>query len=169
MKYQKNNGFTLLEMLVTMGIVGILMTFALPGMNTFIKNNRLTTQINSLVSHLQYARSLAIKKHRQIIVCASSDGTTCSGSWNDGWIVFNDDDGSGDITGNEAIKQVRDSLQGATTLGSSNGTVITFDTRGFAPNSAVTFSLCDDRGAAHGKAISISNTGRIRNGGTVTC
>ena len=169
MKSKKHNGFTMFELLITLGIVGILSVIALPNMSSFMKNNRLTTQINSLLSYLQYARSEAILRHKQIIICASSDEVSCSGGWSDGWIVFNDDDQSGDLSGTETILKVHEKLQGETVLSSSGPSTIIFDRRGFTPDSAGTFSLCDDRGVDDAKSISISNTGRIRNGGVVTC
>ncbi len=169
MKSQKNNGFTLLELMITLAIVGIIATVALPSMSSLMKNNQLTTSINSLLSHLQYARSEALLRHKQIIVCSSDDETSCSGDWDDGWIVFNDDDESGDVSGTEAILKIHQKLSDQVDLAGTGGTTIIFDRRGFTPNSASTFSLCDDRGADYGKSISISNTGRIRNGGDIVC
>ena len=68
------------------------------------------------------------------------------------------------------ILKIRQKLKGNNiTLSSTAGTSIFIDKSGFTPNSSGTFSLCDERGADYGKSISIANTGRIRNGGTVTC
>ena len=169
MKTKKYNAFTLIELMITLAMVGILATVALPGMSNFIKNERLTTSINSLMSYLQYARSEAILRHSQIVVCASNDEATCSGGWVNGWIVFSDDDQSGSVSGTEAILKIRQELKGNVTLSSTGGTTIIFDRRGFTPNSASSFAVCDDRGLANMKSISISNTGRISSGGGSAC
>jgi len=152
-----------MELMVTTMIVGILAMVAVPGMGTFIKNERLSTQINSLLSHLQYARSEAILRHKQVVVCASSDGATCSGAdWKEGWIVFFDEDADGSVSGSDVVLKARDKLTGKTTLSSAAGASIVYDHRGFTPNSNGTFSLCDDRGVEHGKTLAVSLTGRTR-------
>lgn len=163
-------GFTLMELMITLAIVAILAAVAVPSMRVFIQNERLVTQINSLLSHLQYARSEAITRHQQVVLCASSNASSCTGGdWADGWIMFSDPDTSGDVSGGDEILKVRDALKGDTTLSSTGGSTIIYDDRGFSPNSNATFSLCDVRGNDEGKSISISVTGRIRNGGTVSC
>ena len=165
-----NQGFTLLELMITLAIVAVLMTIALPSMQDFIKNERLVTQLNSLLSHLQYARSEAVTRHQQVVLCASDNGSTCTtGDWQDGWIMFADTDASGGVSGTDSILKVKDALEGDTTLSSTGGKRVIYDDRGFSPNSNATFSLCDSRGPTFGKSITISNTGRIRRGGAVSC
>ncbi|MFV2033437.1 MAG: GspH/FimT family pseudopilin [Gammaproteobacteria bacterium] len=167
---QKESGFTLLELMVTVAIAGIVMAFAVPSMESFIKNERLTTQINTLVGHLAYARSESVTRRQQVILCASSNMTSCQGTnWAAGWILFIDADNNSSFTAGEQILRVKQLLTGSNTLVSSTGSSIIYDNRGFSPNSNGTFSLCDDRGAAFMKSISISNTGRVRKGGSASC
>ena len=160
-----------MELMVTTMIVGVLAMVVVPGMGEFLKNERLTTQINSLLSHLQYARSEALLRHKQVVVCASSNGATCAGSdWKLGWIVFFDEDADGAVSGSDVVLKVRDKLDGNNSLGSSMGASVVYDYRGFAPNSSGTFSLCDSRGAELGKSLAISLTGRARvSRGATTC
>ncbi len=167
---KKESGFTLLELMVTVAIAGIVMAFAVPSMESFIKNERLTTQINTLVGHLAYARSESVTRRQQVILCASSNMTSCQGTnWAAGWILFIDADNNSSFTAGEQILRVKQLLKGSNTLVSSTGSNIIYDNRGFSPNSNGTFSLCDDRGAAFMKSISISNTGRVRKGGSASC
>ena len=170
---KKESGFTLGELMVTLAIVGIVMAFAIPSMQTFVKNERLTTQINTLVSHLAYARSLAVTRRQQVILCASDNTTSCSGiNWAKGWILFIDVDNSSGFTAGDEILRVKQALAGGNTLVSSTGDSIIYDNRGFSPSSNGTFSLCDDRGASdpyYVKSITISNTGRVRQGGSTLC
>jgi type IV fimbrial biogenesis protein FimT len=164
MKMNQQSGFTLVELLITFAIIVMLGVVALPNMNLFIKNERLTTQINSLLAHLQYARSEAILRLEPVSVCASSDASTCSGAWSDGWIVTvtNPDNST-------SILKAHSALKGNTRLLSTLGGSVVFDQNGYAPDSRSTFSLCDERGADFGKSLSISSSGRIRNGGEITC
>ena len=166
---KKHSGFTLVELMVVVAIAGIAMAFAIPAMGTFIKNERLVTQINTLVGHLAYARSEAVTRRQQVILCASGNMTSCSGTdWAAGWILFIDADNSSTFNG-ELILRAKAPLAGiGTTLNSSTGSMIIYDNRGFSPNSGV-FSLCDDRREPHVKSISITNTGRVRRGGSASC
>ena len=168
---KKLSGFTLVELMVVVAIAGMAMAFAIPAMGTFIKNERLVTQINTLVGHLAYARSEAVTRRQQVILCASSNMTSCLGTnWADGWILFIDADNSSTFTNGEEILRAKAALEGiGTTLVSSTGSMVIYDNRGFSPNSNGVFSLCDDRGAAHVKSISITNTGRVRRGGSSLC
>ena len=173
---KKYSGFTLIELMITVSIAGIAMAFAMPALESYIQNDRLTTQINTFVGHLSLARSEAVTRKQQVIVCISSTSTNCTGTnWNEGWIVFADTDGDSAFTAGEPIIRAQQALEGNNTLTSSasiTGGSIIYDYRGFAATnsgSTGTFSLCDSRGSAHVKSISISNTGRVRKGGSTAC
>ncbi|HUV23027.1 MAG TPA: GspH/FimT family pseudopilin [Gammaproteobacteria bacterium] len=167
---KKNSGFTLLELMITLTLISLVMAIGIPSMRDFIKNDRLVTQINTMVGHLAYARSEAVTRHQTVIICASSNLTSCSSSnWAEGWILFVDTDNNADFSAGEDMLRQHEALSGGATFTSSVGSVVTYDERGFAPNSIGTFSLCDDRGTAHMKSISISATGRVRQGGSTSC
>ena len=54
---KKNSGFTLLELIMVMALIAVVMSFAIPSMQSFTQNNRLTTNINVLIGHLAYERA----------------------------------------------------------------------------------------------------------------
>ena len=170
---KKTSGYTLLELLVTLVLVATVFAIGIPSMNTFIQNDRLVTQINTLVGHLSYARSEAVKRSQQVAVCVSSNATSCTGgnNWENGWIIYVDINGDGAFNAGETVLRAQQQLEGANTLSPGTiGTQVTYDFRGFVDAASVgSFSLCDSRGAAYGKAISISPTGRVRSGGAVSC
>jgi type IV fimbrial biogenesis protein FimT len=169
---KKESAFTLLEIIVTLAIIALVMAFAIPGMGTFIKNERLTTQINALVGHLAYARSEAVLRTQQVAVCVSNDTTSCTGgnSWEDGWIVYVDVDGNGSFSGGEIILRAQPTLEGGNTLTPATiGTQIIYDFRGFLSTPVGSLLLCDDRSGPYGKTLSISTTGRVRASRGATC
>src|SRR3989344_4698731 len=59
----RNSGFTLIELIITLTIAGILMAVAVPGLKNFVSSNRLTAQINDLIADINLARSEAIKRN----------------------------------------------------------------------------------------------------------
>ena len=168
---KKNSGFTLLELLITVALISIVMAIAIPSMTTFTQNDRLTTNINTLIGHLAYARSEAVKLNQQVSICVSNDTATCTaGNWQDGWIVYIDADGSNTFTAGEQVLRAQQALDGANTLTTAIGTQVTYDYRGFVTAASVgSFLLCDARSGAFGKTIRISTTGRVRVEGASAC
>ena len=89
----KEPGFTLVELLITIVVVSILLAAGVPAFQSFIKNNRVTSQANGLISAIQLARNEAVKRGSVVTICASSDQSTCNVTdkdWKKGWIVFSD-------------------------------------------------------------------------------
>jgi len=169
---KKYSGFTILELMITLAVVAVVTSFAIPAMGQFIKNDRLTTQINTLVSHLAYARSEAVTRNQQTVLCARSSDTACGSEWKNGWLLFVDANSNGTLdAATDEILRVQQTLEGENILSSSEtiGNTVVYDYRGFAPSSIGTFTLCDDRKDDHMKSISISNTGRVRQGGGTSC
>lgn len=97
-------GFTLVELMVTLAVVGILAAVAVPAMTSLIAGNRLAGASSELTSSLQLARSEAIRRNAQVTICASSNGTTCSAStdWSR-WIVTGPDNAAAAGAANEVI------------------------------------------------------------------
>lgn len=90
MQTQKNKGFTLIELLVTLAVAAIVIGIAAPSFNSQLQNNRALALGDELAAALNYARTEAVKQARKVTICASKNGTSCEGSWNEGFIVFVD-------------------------------------------------------------------------------
>jgi len=125
---KRQNGFTLVELLITIVVLTLLMALGVPAFKEFIKNNRLTGQTNDLVIALQLTRSEAIKRHSAATICASTDQASCDvgdNDWTTGWIVFSDldQDGVAD-TGTNACLDTEDCIMRTGTGPSSNNTLI---------------------------------------------
>ncbi|HPE58826.1 MAG TPA: GspH/FimT family pseudopilin [Thiolinea sp.] len=132
----RQDGLTLVELLVTVAVAAVIATMAMPGLQSMIENNKVRTVTNNFVSSLYLARSEAAKRRYPVVVCASNAlGTACDTSasgYTNGWIVFTDynDNKQVDAPGNllgdmdddgvnespEEILQVVEGIKGNLTL-----------------------------------------------------
>ena len=93
MSMERQQGFTLVELLITIVVVSILLATAVPSFMQAIKNNRVTGQANSFVVSTQMARNEAVKRGVSTIICAANadmDACSVSNDWSTGWIAFSD-------------------------------------------------------------------------------
>lgn len=107
MKIKTQAGFTLFELLTTMLIVGTVLAFGVPNMQSFRQNSTMTATANDLHSSFHLARSEASRSKNNITICASADSAaalpTCGGELEAGWVVFEDRDGDIVIDAGEPI------------------------------------------------------------------
>ncbi len=90
-------GFTLVELMVTVAVVGILATVAVPSMTGFVNTSRLAGASEELTASLQMAKSEAVRRNRPVTVCGGQDGSDdCTGSTSWDQIIVRHDEGDGD-------------------------------------------------------------------------
>ncbi len=180
----KNKGFTLTELVITVVIIGIMSTLAAPNLIDFVRDNRLTGVTNDLISDMLLTRAEAIKRNAPVVICKTNDATaanpvcdtTTTNPWSKGWIVFVDTNNSGtrDSPGGtlETMLRVHGSIEGSSlTLTPLAPTGTDSDLRNlisYRPNgrplsfTGGTFKLCDQRGARYAKSLVVSETGQTR-------
>ncbi len=108
----RNTGFTLLELVITIALVAIVTALAAPNLRNAIQNNRLTAQSNDFAVAMQLARTEAIKRGRPVSICASDvagggDDPECGDNWSLGWMVFVDAEGSAGNTSVTVEERIR--------------------------------------------------------------
>ncbi|ABE44791.1 methylation [Polaromonas sp. JS666] len=165
-------GFTLVELVAVIAILGILLGVAVPWVGTFADSMRLTSQANAYLSALHLTRSEAIKRNSRMTVCKSADGLSCTegGGWQQGWIVFHDPNHNAAKDDTEVMVHQSPALPASFQLvGNSNvATYVSFDATGgtrlvSGAFQAGTLTLCR-QSALNGEArqIVINSAGRPR-------
>ena len=176
-KPARQSGFTLIELLVALAVVAVLVMTGIPSFADLIKNNRVSTQANALMRALQLARSEAVKRGGQVTVCKSANQTACitSGNWEQGWIVFVDNDGDGVIDAGEDIVRVQATLPTSYTvkvganLDDWVGYLPSGLTKGAGALGNDTFKICADNNVNYSRHLIVSRSGRVRMQKGSTC
>jgi type IV fimbrial biogenesis protein FimT len=72
---KRNAGFTLLELLVSMTIIGILSALAIPAFGNMMERNKVSGAAQVIYGQLAFARTEAIKRFRPISIQFAANGT----------------------------------------------------------------------------------------------
>jgi len=157
-------GFSLLELVISLTILGILCGLAVPSFSTMWLDTQRTTAVNGFIHGVFLARSTAAHSGRTVTICRSTDTQTCShqaDDWQAGWIVFvnSDDDQPPARDPNEQVLDVVQPWPG----GHITSNRMSYSFRPHVHrvvNGALTF--CDRRGSSQARAVIINSAGRPR-------
>ncbi|HXD23837.1 MAG TPA: GspH/FimT family pseudopilin [Gemmatimonadaceae bacterium] len=137
------SGFSLIELLTAITVLAVLLAMTVPGFRDFTRSNRVTAAHNDLVTAFTLARSEALKRATTVSVCASNDGTSCTGAtnWAGGWIAFTDAGAAGAVNSaaGDTVLQTWPAINGDMTLSGTVAFVQYTATGMVAPASASTF------------------------------
>jgi len=184
MEKTRTGGFSLIELMVTLGVAAILVGMLVPNMRVFMLNNQLSGGVNDILHSIQVARTEAIKRQPPalagVVVCGTADPTvadnalTCDYATFKAWFVFVDSNANWQHDANEPVIERHGLLNTSVTVKTdANARIISFAASGFANLAGArvpmqTLVLCDSRGVkqvgatATARALFITRTGRAR-------
>ncbi len=121
---RNSQGWTMLDLIVSMGIAAILTMIAAPNFDHYRRSNEVYSDRKNINSAIMAARYEAVARNKTVTICPSKNTTSCSSDWKDGWLVFQDD-GAGSGTARDGLLNGDESILKAVTYhGNSNFSVI---------------------------------------------
>jgi prepilin-type N-terminal cleavage/methylation domain-containing protein len=99
-KHRNAKGFTLIELMIVLVIMGIALSLAIPGFSDIRFSTKLRAYAQEMVAAVYLARTESIKRNSPVILCPAADpnavicSTGVNGSWVQGWIVLDFNNGT---------------------------------------------------------------------------
>lgn len=173
MKYEKSNGFTLIELMVVIAVMAILAAVAIPSFREYARNSALVATTNQLVNAIETSKGEALKRNMRVVITPREGAT-----WQNGWRVFVDANNnrtfdSGDVFVQEvgALPEFLDVSASANSTAASASPYLLFDGSGFPRDAssgafaANTISISRNdlpAGSVNVRRVMINAAGRVR-------
>lgn len=148
--FRRSQGFTLLELMVALAVLGVLLAIAVPSFRSVTANSALRSCTTDLITAINTARADAVNT-RQVVTLTANSG---SAAWQSGWKL--------DYANPSANDKIFAACEGGVTVAGPAGGTLPFDLQGRAAT-ATDFFICDSRADETGRQISVSRLGLITN------
>jgi type IV fimbrial biogenesis protein FimT len=155
-------GFTLLELMVTVAIVGIGSMIAIPSMTGLLTGSDHDNYINALSKSVNFSRVQAVSSGQTVTLCGITNGV-CGDDWSQGITIFVDANNDRTLADNQVLKII-EAVRAEDVLTFSGGLGISFypdGSIGDDDNGAFTLlsnNVCD----ANSRGLDVNNAGRAR-------
>lgn len=161
----RQQGMTLVELMITLAIFAILIGIAAPNFGPVLKKNRVETQLRELGTQMKFARSEAVSVQRTVTICHLDSGAPpkCDANWGQGVTIFYDDDTDGELENAtdiiRVINEISPNVLSVIDAGGTDQNSMQFDSRGRSSIRG-TVKICDSGGQAkYARALLLELTG----------
>lgn len=166
-----HRGLTLIELLIAVAIVGLVLILAVPSFTRVLASTRLDTARFNITSFFALARQVAVSEGTRVLLCPSSDQSSCTDNtlWHQGIIVIRDSNGNRRKDPDEQILLVNQPIKGGIrVLSSRYRRKVSYLPSGLSGGSNLTMTFCHERDLIAPEALILSNTGRVRHTTEIT-
>lgn len=152
----RKNGFTLMELLITIAIVAIIAVAGIPMFGDLVKNNRMTAQANSIITAMHSARNESINRGVSVRI----EPIVAGSDWSAGWRIRIDGNNDNDFSDSEDVVTRSFDEVKSSSLTSSVDT-ITYTPNGQVTSAATLTLLADECTGEHRRVINIKASGHV--------
>lgn len=99
-----HHGFTLVELLTTLSLIGVILSFAVPSFFHYRSRHEFSQLVYLMRSQIYLARSHALSTHNTVVLCSSLDLQHCTQQqWHRGILLYVDSNNNRQRDENEAV------------------------------------------------------------------
>jgi len=138
----KNNGFTLLELMVTISLLVILLGIGLPSLKELIGSNSLSFQSEMILKLIRFARAQAIDNQQNVTACLADASDKCVQNSPDHFLVFIDDNSNSELSTGETLLARSQSLSDGIVVTANRISTI-YSSDGTSIGTNATLTLCE--------------------------
>lgn len=155
-------GFTIVELMITIAIAGIIATIAMPSLSTFLVSMRVDNQVTEIQRLLLTARNGAVNTGLNTTVCPLNSSNNCSNDWDEDISVFTNTSATTDkFDGTDILIKVKSAVSNDDQLEISTAGAIVYTPDGTLLNANSTqLSYCPSGYLDMSHGIDISTSGR---------
>ena len=160
---QNAGGFSLYELIITIGVVALVMSLGVPSFGRMLANHRLKVEVDALFHAVHLARKESVVRRRAVTLCPSPDGQNCvpGFDWSDGWILFVNLDRDAPATRDAGEPLLQRFSVSSHNQVAANRRSFSFRTTALRATNG-TLIFCDKARRASPRALVVSYTGRPR-------
>tara|TARA_R110002033_G_scaffold90223_2_gene140240 strand:+ start:5641 stop:6162 length:522 start_codon:yes stop_codon:yes gene_type:complete len=157
----QENGFSLIEVIITTLVASIMSLIAIPPLNDVIEQIRARSTIQVIQQTIQLGRNMAISYGARVTVCPLVENV-CSEDWSLGLSVFIDQGEKNQLDANDQLLQQTSPFNENDYI-RYNRPAIRFQPDGLASGTNGTLTYCPGKvDSEYAKAVIVNQAGRVR-------
>lgn len=157
-----SRGFTLIELMVGVAMLGIITAIALPNLGEFLIKMRVDNEVSELQRLILTTRNTAVNMGQSTVLCPLSDTNTCTQNWGDPLSIFIDINDDNVFDNGDTLVKFRAAIKSMDVLQYSSNEPLIYEATGLLSTTNGNFIYCPEDDASLNRGISVGASGKAR-------